>query len=93
MPRNCSRRSVGVNLSTRLISKRMSWFSAEFERQCIYSRSFLETYKKCNTAADIDVAQGKIMAELEASWNESRKQKGLQRILRRLKLERLKPPL
>jgi len=53
----------------------------------------LETYKKCDTAADIDVAQGKIMAELEASWNESRKQKGLQRILRQFKLERLKLPL
>ncbi|KAF8961735.1 hypothetical protein BDZ97DRAFT_1827743 [Flammula alnicola] len=39
------------------------------------NRSFLERYKTCTTSADIDAIQEKIMAELEESWNESRRNK------------------
>jgi len=39
-------------------------------------RPFLDRYKKSSTAADIDTIQEKIIQELEASWHESRKDKG-----------------
>ncbi|KIM37186.1 hypothetical protein M413DRAFT_77410, partial [Hebeloma cylindrosporum] len=40
------------------------------------NKPFLDRYKKASTAADIDAIQAKIMEELEASWHESRKNKG-----------------
>jgi pre-rRNA-processing protein TSR3 len=39
------------------------------------NRSFLEIYQKCETSADIDAAQQRIMDDLEADWNEARKKK------------------
>ncbi|CAA7268273.1 unnamed protein product [Cyclocybe aegerita] len=40
------------------------------------NKSFFESYKKCDTAGDVQAAQDKVMEELEESWNESRKNKG-----------------
>jgi hypothetical protein len=38
---------------------------------------YIERYKTCLTAADITKMQDTIMEELEKSWNDSRKEKGL----------------
>jgi len=39
------------------------------------NRSFFEIYQKCETSADVDAAQQKIMDDLEADWNEARRKK------------------
>ncbi|PPR01123.1 hypothetical protein CVT26_016065 [Gymnopilus dilepis] len=41
------------------------------------NRQFLEKYKTCKTSDDINAMQDKIMKELEDSWNESRRTKGM----------------
>ncbi|KAF8155479.1 hypothetical protein B0H34DRAFT_713448 [Crassisporium funariophilum] len=41
------------------------------------NRTFIEAYKKCDSSADVDKAQEKILADLESDWNESRKNKEL----------------
>lgn len=41
----------------------------------IPSRTFLESYQKCTSAADVEAAQSTIMEELEFSWNNARKNK------------------
>jgi len=39
------------------------------------NRSFLEIYRKCETSADIEAAQKKVMEDLDAGWNEARRKK------------------
>ncbi|KAF9068496.1 hypothetical protein BDP27DRAFT_1224154 [Rhodocollybia butyracea] len=41
------------------------------------SRTFLERYKKCTTAAEVSAAQESIMEELESNWEESRREKSV----------------
>jgi pre-rRNA-processing protein TSR3 len=40
-------------------------------------RTFLEQYKKCRTAAEVKATQEHIIEDLEKSWEESRRQKGI----------------
>jgi hypothetical protein len=39
---------------------------------------YLEQYKKCHGADEIETIQNKIMEELESSWNDARKSKGVE---------------
>jgi hypothetical protein len=39
-------------------------------------RAYLEQYKKCHGADEIETIQARIMEELESSWNNARKSKG-----------------
>ncbi|KAJ4485442.1 DUF367 family protein [Lentinula aciculospora] len=41
----------------------------------IHGRHFLEKYKRCTTAAEINAAQDRVMEELESNWEESRREK------------------
>ncbi|KAF5350924.1 hypothetical protein D9758_010540 [Tetrapyrgos nigripes] len=43
------------------------------------NRVFIEEYRKCSSAAEVSATQDKIIAELESSWEESRKEKELHR--------------
>jgi len=59
-----------VSYAEKLLSN-FGW-GASFYR---VNRSFLEIYQMCETSADIDAAQQRIMDDLEADWNEARKKK------------------
>lgn len=75
MLKNSSVNSGGVHHSTKSIGKLPMYMTLMIIIH-ILQRSFLEIYQKCETSADIDAAQQRIMDGLEADWNEARKKKG-----------------